>query len=89
MKVKELISKLQVLDPEAVVVVAGFETQSSGYVAEVDAIKECLTTTSKEDCMQGNRILAKNGVGSVWIGWNNDYRTEYFSHAIEDPDELA
>ncbi|AIJ10622.1 hypothetical protein HLX14_004067 [Escherichia coli] len=89
MKVKELIEQLKKLDPEAVVVVAGFETQSTGKVAGADIIKECLTTSCSEDNMQGNRILAQNGTSSVWLGWSGDYRTEYFTRAIDDPDELA
>lgn len=89
MKDKELIDLLQQLDPEAVVVVAGFETQSTGIVAGANIIRECLTTSSREDIMQGNRVLANDGTASVWIGWSNDYRTEYFLRAIDDPDELA
>lgn len=89
MKVKELIEQLQQLDPEAVVVVAGFETQSTGIVAGADIIRECLTTSRYEDTMQGNRVLANDGTASVWIGWSKDSRTEYFSQAIDDPDELA
>ena len=89
MNVKELIAKLQNLDPEAIVVVAGFETQSTGRVAEPDIIKECLTVLTNEDPMEGNRILASDGESSVWIGWGRDYRTEYLISAIDDPDELA
>ena len=89
MKVKELITQLQNLDPEAIVLVAGFETQSTGRVAEADIIKECLTVSTSEDPMQGNRKLSREGEASVWLGWRKDYRTEYCLRAIDDPDELA
>ena len=89
MKVKELIAQLQLHDPEAVVVVAGFETQSTGLVAEADTIKECVTVSVKADSMTGDRSLAKEGSPSVWLGWGDDYRTEFFVSAITDPDELA
>ena len=89
MKVKELITQLQNLDPEAIVLVAGFETQSTGRVSEADIIKECLTVSTSEDPMEGNRKLSREGEASVWLGWRKDYRTGYFLRAIDDPDELA
>ena len=89
MKVKELIAQLQLHDPEAVVVVAGFETQSTGLVAEADTIKECVTVSVKADSMTGVRSLENEGSPSVWLGWGDDYRTEFFVSAITDPDELA
>lgn len=51
MKVKELIAQLQNLVPGTVVVVAGFETQSTGKVAGADVIKQCLTVSCSEDSM--------------------------------------
>ncbi|WP_411697339.1 hypothetical protein [Citrobacter freundii] len=89
MKVKELIAQLQLHDPDAVVVIAGFEPQSTGLVAEADTIKECVTVPVQADSMTGDRSLAKEGSPSVWLGWGNDYRTEFFVSAINDPDELA
>lgn len=89
MKVKELIAQLQLLDPNAVVIVAGFETQSTGLVAEADTIKECWTVPVRADSMSGDRSLAKEGTPSVWLGWGNDYRTGFFVNAINEPDELA
>ena len=55
MKVKELIAQLQLHDPDAVVVIAGFETQSTGLVAEADTIKECVTVPVQADSMTGDR----------------------------------
>ncbi|EEP4004778.1 hypothetical protein HB435_002737 [Salmonella enterica subsp. enterica serovar Stanley] len=89
MKVKELIDQLKLLDPDAFVVVAGFETQCTGLVAEADTIKECMTIPVRADRMSGDRTLAKDGSPSVWLGWGDDYRTEYFVSAIDDTDELA
>lgn len=89
MKVKELIDQLQKLDPEAVVVVAGFETQSTGRVAETDLIMQCHTIATSPNVMEGNRNVARDGVSSVWLGWSNDYRTECFINAVNDPDEFA
>lgn len=43
MRVKELIVQLQLHGPDAIVVIVGFETQSTGLVAKVDIIKECVT----------------------------------------------
>lgn len=89
MKVKELIVQLQLLDPNAVVIVAGFETQSTVLVAEADTIIECVTEPVLAGSMAGDRSLAKEGSPSVWLGWGDDYRTEFFVNSIAEPDGLA
>ena len=62
---KELIDQLKRLDPDAYVVVAGFENQCTGHVAEADTIKECMTIPVRADSMSGDRTLAKDGSPSV------------------------
>jgi len=89
MKVNELIAQLQLLDPNAIVIVAGFETQCTVLVAEADTIIECVTVPVRADSMSGDRSLAKEGTPSIWLGWGDDYRTEFFANAIAEPDRLA
>ncbi|MEQ0217935.1 hypothetical protein ABLV18_27495 [Klebsiella sp. CN_Kp114] len=86
MKVKELIDLLQKADPEAVVLVAGYETMFTNMVASPDLVKTCKTVPHDVDSMYGNRELSTNGEPSVWIGWSKDYRGEAHIEAIEDPD---
>lgn len=81
MKVKELQQKLAECDPEAIVLVAGFETTATLAVAEADAIISCTTEPCSEDSMSGNRVLSSCGNPSIWIGWSKDYRTESFMYA--------
>ncbi|EKT4478400.1 hypothetical protein QEL91_004126 [Pseudomonas putida] len=89
MKVKDLIALLAKEDPDAVVVVAGFETVASNDVAEVDMLTACTTAESREDSMTGNRKVVSQGEATVWLGWTDDYRTKSFLDAVANPGEYA
>lgn len=86
MKVKDLMALLAKEDPEAAVVVAGFETVASNEVAEVDLLTTCTTAEAREDSMTGNRIVVSQGDPTVWLGWTNDYRTKSFLDVVADPE---
>lgn len=86
MKVKELLKLLENTDPEAVVLVAGYETMFTNMVASPDLVKTCKTVPHDVDSMSGNRELSTDGEPSVWIGWSKDYRGAAHIEAIEDPD---
>nr|WP_306803575.1 hypothetical protein [Providencia sp. PROV021] len=89
MKVKELIKLLQDYDQDSEVVIAGYETICSAYVAEADLVKACKTVQRRSpDSLDGNKELTNEGDPSVWIGWSGDYRTPQQLAAIEDPDEM-
>jgi len=88
MKVKQLQALLANEDPDAEVVIAGFETHTSPDVAEADLIIRCKTVPSPEDSMMGNRKLQEDGASSVWIGWSKDYRTEYFLGDIKGENDV-
>ncbi|HHH1744447.1 TPA: hypothetical protein ACPY9J_004081 [Yersinia enterocolitica] len=87
MKIRELQEILANYDPEATVLVAGFETTASSWVAEVDLVTPCTSVLQKESEMLGNRKLTHIGDPSVWIGWSKDYRTESFLYAVVNPEE--
>lgn len=76
MKVKDLQALLSVCDPEATVVVDGYESVHSPELAEVDLVSLCKSDEKLEDPVTGNRMLSDSGIPSVWIGWSKDYRTE-------------
>ncbi|MCK8417616.1 hypothetical protein [Erwinia amylovora] len=91
MKVKELLTLLAEKDPEAVVLIAGFETDSTPYAAEADTVADMQTVPAAPhiaDPMTGNRqCVSSGGEPSVWIGWQGDYRTETFIRIARNPDE--
>ncbi|MBA0170455.1 hypothetical protein [Pectobacterium versatile] len=87
MKVKELQKYLAACDPDNIILIAGFETVSTMLVAEPDLVIQCKSVPYKEDAMSGNRCVCSNGDSSVWIGWNNDYRTEHFLDHFAAPEE--
>ncbi|PWD54848.1 hypothetical protein DF209_21405 [Pectobacterium polaris] len=89
MKVGELRALLAEYDQDATVLIAGFETQASVHVAEVDMVTECKSLSQPEDAMLGNRAISVSGDSSVWIGWSKDYRTENFLHAVADPENYS
>lgn len=89
MKVKDLMALLAKEDPEAVVVVAGFETVASNDVAEVDLLTSCTTAESLKDSMTGNRRVVSQGDATVWLGWTEDYRTRSFLDVVANPAEYA
>ena len=76
MKVKDLQTLLSVCDPEATVVVDGYESVLGPELAEVDLVSICRSVEKLEDPVTGNRMLSDSGISSVWIGWSKDYRTE-------------
>ncbi|MCN9478571.1 hypothetical protein NGE51_27580, partial [Klebsiella pneumoniae] len=72
MKVKELIAMLNERDPEAIVLISGYETIGGTEVAEADVLVEmqsiCL---DKADNLTGNRkVVPSGGEVSVWEGAN-------------------
>lgn len=85
MKVKELLAFLANEDPEATVVVSGFETVATNYVAEVNLIATCVTVETKPDAMSGDRRIEVGGQPTIWLGWKGDYRTQSLLEAIADP----
>lgn len=80
MKVKELIAMLTKQDPEAVVLISGYETTGGTEVAEADLLVEMQSVClEKADKLTGNRkIVSSDGDVSVWLGWKDDYRTKMF-----------
>lgn len=90
MKVKELLALLAEKDPEAVVLISGFEVVGTVYVAEADVIADMQTVpvpAHLTDTMTGNRqCVSAGGESSVWIGWHDDYRTESFLRDAQHPD---
>ncbi|EKA1638890.1 hypothetical protein OJ405_002378 [Salmonella enterica] len=89
MKVKELIAMLNEVDPEAIVLISGYETAGGTEVAEVDLLVEmqsiCL---DKADNLTGNRrVVSSGGEDSVWLGWKDDYRTKMFLEDAQIPDK--
>ncbi|UVO09334.1 hypothetical protein LW347_04995 [Pectobacterium polonicum] len=87
MKVKELQAILAACDQDSVVLIAGFETTASLYVAEADLVIPCNSVSKSEGAMSGNRNISVEGEPSIWIGWNNDYRTKTFLDAVANPEE--
>ncbi|ENH3410722.1 MAG TPA: hypothetical protein VGI71_04020 [Scandinavium sp.] len=87
MKVKELQAMLAGYDPDATVLISGFETTASLWVAEADTVTNCASVLQPETPMLGNRKLSSDGDASVWIGWRNDYRTDTFLHALATPED--
>ncbi|EFI9807880.1 TPA: hypothetical protein ACWK7L_000507 [Escherichia coli] len=91
MKVKELIAMLTKQDPEAVVLISGYETTGGTEVAEADLLVEMQSVClEKADNLTGNRkIVSSDGDVSVWLGWKDDYRTKMFLEdaQILDKDE--
>ncbi|HDT1788021.1 MULTISPECIES: hypothetical protein [Klebsiella pneumoniae complex] len=89
MKVKELIAMLNEIDPEAIVLISGYESIGGTEVAEADLLVEmqsiCL---HKADNLTGNRkVVSSGGEGSVWLGWKDDYRTRMFLEDAQIPDK--
>ncbi|WP_368744470.1 hypothetical protein [Klebsiella pneumoniae] len=89
MKVKELIAILNERDPEAIVLISGYETIGGTEVAEADLLVEmqsiCL---EKADNLTGNRkVVSSGGEASVWLGWKDDYRTRMFLEDAQIPDK--
>lgn len=89
MKVKELIAMLNERDPEAIVLISGYETVGGTEVAEADVLVEmqsiCL---DKADNLTGNRkVVPSGGDVSVWLGWKDDYRTKMFLEDAQTPDK--
>ncbi|GAB7259009.1 hypothetical protein [Dickeya ananatis] len=82
MKIKELQEELSKYDPDATVLVAGFETTATSLVAEADTIIPCSSVPRADEPMSGNRALSVDGNTSIWIGWSKDYRTESFLYSI-------
>lgn len=76
MKVKELLVLLSSCDPEAIVVVDGYEAVQGPELAEVDLVSLCKSVETREEAMTGNREMSDDGIPSVWIGWSKDYRTD-------------
>jgi hypothetical protein len=89
MKVKQLAALLANEDPEAEVIVAGFETTASAHAAEADSVLRCKVISCTESSMMGNKKLAADGQSAVWIGWSKDYRTDSFIDAIANPAEYS
>lgn len=89
MKVKELLSLLADKDPEAVVLISGFETVGTAYTAEADMVADMQTVAAPHlDTMTGNRqCVSSGGEPSVWIGWQGDYRTAGFVRIARNPNE--
>ncbi|MBA0211890.1 hypothetical protein [Pectobacterium brasiliense] len=87
MKVRELQALLAKYDPDTTVLIAGFETTASLYVAEADLVIPCSSVSKSECAMSGNRNISVEGEPSIWIGWNNDYRTEIFLDAVVNPEK--
>ncbi|WP_447886160.1 hypothetical protein [Serratia fonticola] len=87
MKVRELQAILAECDPDATVLISGFETTASLWVAEADTVTPCTSVLQPESSTLGNRKLARDGDASVWIGWSNDYRTSSFLDAVVTPEE--
>lgn len=90
MKVKELQACLAECDPESLVLISGFETVATMLAAEPDLVIQCKSNPYKEDAMSGNRCVSsfgQTGEPSVWIGWSKDYRSDYFLHYLENPEE--
>ncbi|MGB3251624.1 hypothetical protein [Buttiauxella gaviniae] len=86
MKIKELQEILASCDPDATVLIAGFETTASAFVAEADTVVKCNSTYSEEgDHFSGDREVTLTGDNSVWIGWSDDYRTESFLRELPEP----
>lgn len=88
MKVKELQAMLAECDPEATVLISGFETTASLWVAEADTVTTCVSVVQTETPTLGNRKLSSEGDASVWIGWRNDYRTNTFLNAVASPEDF-
>lgn len=89
MKVKELIAILNERDPEAIVLISGYETAGGMEVAEADLLVDmqsiCL---EKPDILTGNRkIVPSDGETSVWLGWKDDYRTKMFLEDTQTHDK--
>lgn len=87
MKVKDLIAMLEKCDPEGIVLVSGFETMHSNFVAEADMVRQCKTVPCPPKKMDGDRKLSTTGEPSTWIGWSGDYRADSQLTAIENPSE--
>lgn len=88
MKVKELQKLLADCDPEATVLISGFETTTTACVAEVDIIELCTSVPAQDvDPMSGDRRVSRSGAQSVWLGWSRDYRTDSFLNILNNPDE--
>jgi hypothetical protein len=88
MKAKDLIAILA-KDPEATVVVAGFETVATNKVAELDTVLPCTTVEATEYNFEGNRKLKRDGERTLWLGWSKDYRTKSFLGAVAEPEEFS
>ncbi|MCA7012483.1 hypothetical protein LF934_07460 [Dickeya dadantii] len=86
MKVSELQVLLAKCDPDATVLVAGFETAASRWVAEANMVTPCTSLPAQADPMSGNRCISNDGNPSVWIGWSEDYRTETFLDTVSTPE---
>lgn len=86
MKVSELQALLAKCDPNATVLVAGFETTTTLWVAEADLTIQCKSVPKHEDIFAGNRNISLNGDAAIWIGWSKDYRTESFLDAVSNPE---
>lgn len=87
MKVRELQALLTECNPDATVLISGFETTASLWVAEADTVTPCVSVSQPESSTLGNRKLASDGEASVWIGWRNDYRTNSLLDAVANPEE--
>ncbi|ATA26775.1 hypothetical protein BIY26_07130 [Brenneria goodwinii] len=89
MKVSELQKLLAACDQDATVLIAGFETTASLFVAEADLVTQCKSVPQPESSMSGNRSISLDGDSSIWIGWSKDYRTESFLDAIKNPEKYS
>ncbi|HFV9916539.1 TPA: hypothetical protein ACISXX_004813 [Salmonella enterica subsp. diarizonae serovar 61:l,v:z35] len=89
MKVKELIAMLKEIDPEAIVLISGYETAGGTEVAEADFLVEMQSIfLDKADNLTGNRrVVPSGGEDSVWLGWKDDYRTKMFLEDAKIPDK--
>ncbi|EQA3290219.1 hypothetical protein ACX0LI_001832 [Salmonella enterica subsp. enterica serovar Newport] len=89
MKVKELIAMLNERDPEAIVLISGYETISGTEVAEADLLIDMQSICLEQaDNLTGNRkVVSSGGEDSVWLGWKDDYRTKVFLEDAQIPDQ--
>ncbi|MFJ7794685.1 hypothetical protein [Pseudomonas sp. NPDC096950] len=89
-----LIERLQAIREQVggktKIAVAGFETHTTNWLAEADMLVVCQTDPRPgNSTMEGNLSLTKSGQPTVWLGWSQDYRSECFLRAVEDPDEFG
>ncbi|OUK56710.1 hypothetical protein, partial [Enterobacter hormaechei] len=85
MKVKELIAMLNERDPEAIVLISGYETIGGTEVAEADLLIDMQSICLEQaDNLTGNRkVVSSGGEDSVWLGWKDDW------HCCKVSDEAA